>query len=69
MNKLKENSKAISSSRKKREEEVVSESNKNCFVITPIGKENSDIRRSADGLIDAVIEPVCTSLGESPPVC
>ncbi len=31
---------------------------KKCFIITPIGKEGSDVRRSADGLIDSVIEPV-----------
>ena len=34
-----------------------------CFVITPIGKDGTDVRRSADGLIDAEIEPVCKSLG------
>jgi len=33
-----------------------------CFVVTPIGKDGSDIRRSADGLIDSVIEPICKSL-------
>lgn len=33
-----------------------------CFVITPIGKDGTDVRRSADGLIDAVIESVCKSL-------
>ncbi|ENC6731319.1 hypothetical protein ABKZ05_002006 [Vibrio navarrensis] len=36
---------------------------KKCFVVTPIGADNSDIRRAADGLIDAVIEPVCKELG------
>jgi len=35
---------------------------KKCFIVTPIGKEGSDIRRSADGLIDSVIEPVCKKL-------
>jgi len=29
---------------------------KKCFVISPIGKENSDIRRKAEGLIDSVIK-------------
>lgn len=37
--------------------------NKTCFVITPIGHEGSEIRRSADGLIDAVIEPICKRMG------
>ncbi|EKA7412589.1 hypothetical protein OL305_004396 [Vibrio parahaemolyticus] len=36
---------------------------KKCFIVTPIGKEGSDIRRSADGLIDSVIEPICKNLG------
>lgn len=37
--------------------------NKNCFVITPIGPANSSIRRKVDGLIDEVIEPVMKKLG------
>lgn len=32
-----------------------------CFVITPIGDNNSDIRRHIDGIIDGAIEP---ALGE-----
>lgn len=35
---------------------------KKCFVVTPIGKDGTDTRRSADGLIDSVIEPVCKNL-------
>lgn len=31
---------------------------KKCFIITPIGDEESDIRRHIDGIIDAVIDPV-----------
>lgn len=31
---------------------------KTCFVITPIGKENSDTRRHVDGVIDEIITPV-----------
>ncbi|HCG8849429.1 TPA: hypothetical protein NKB09_004390 [Vibrio parahaemolyticus] len=34
-------------------------SKKKCFIVTPIGGEHSDIRRAADGLIDAVLEPIC----------
>lgn len=30
---------------------------KTCFVITPIGDANSDIRRHIDGIIDQAIEP------------
>lgn len=35
---------------------------KKCFVITPIGKDGSETRRSADGLIDSVIKPICKTL-------
>jgi hypothetical protein len=31
---------------------------KKCFIITPIGKDGTDIRRHIDGVIDEVIEPV-----------
>lgn len=39
------------------------EENNQCFIITPIGDEISDIRRATDGLIDAVIEPVVNAHG------
>ena len=35
----------------------MSEGKKICFVITPIGKEGSDIRRHIDGIIDLAIVP------------
>lgn len=34
-----------------------------CFIITPIGAENSPTRKKTDGLIDNVIEPICAELG------
>jgi hypothetical protein len=36
---------------------------KTCFIITPIGPDNSEIRRAADGVIEAVIRPVLENLG------
>ena len=33
-----------------------------CFIISPFGHENSDARRKAKGLIDAVIKPVLMGL-------
>ena len=36
---------------------------KTCFVISPLGAENSATRRAADGLINSVIRPVCEELG------
>jgi len=39
------------------------EKKKTCFIISPIGLENSETRRKADGLIDAVFEPVLNELG------
>lgn len=33
---------------------------KKCFIITPIGSENSEIRRQIDGVIDACIIPTLT---------
>ncbi len=34
-----------------------------CFIITPIGNENSSVRKKTDGLISNVIKPVCDGLG------
>lgn len=36
---------------------------KKCFVVTPIGNDNSSIRRHANGIIDSVIHPVLQSKG------
>lgn len=37
-------------------------SNRNCFIVTPIGGDNTETRRKADGLIDAAIIPVLEEL-------
>jgi nucleoside 2-deoxyribosyltransferase len=34
-----------------------------CFIVTPIGGDNTDTRRAAEGVIDAVIIPSLTELG------
>lgn len=31
---------------------------KKCFVLTPIGEDNSDIREHADAVIEQMIKPV-----------
>ncbi|GIP48777.1 hypothetical protein J53TS2_23680 [Paenibacillus sp. J53TS2] len=38
-------------------------STKKCFIVTPIGNDSSEIRRAAEGVIDAVVIPVLQSLG------
>ena len=42
----------------KKTEQFDSDSKKKCFIITPIGNDNTDIRRHIDGLIDECIIPV-----------
>lgn len=34
-----------------------------CFIVTPIGKEHSEIRRKTDGLINSVLNPTLTKVG------
>lgn len=41
----------------------VEKESKSCFIVTPIGGDNTTTRRAADGLIKAVIEPVLKELG------
>jgi hypothetical protein len=36
---------------------------KKCFVITPIGDNDSPIRRAADGLINSVLQPALQAIG------
>lgn len=36
---------------------------KRCFVITPIGEPDSEIRKKADGVISAVIKPIVEQSG------
>ena len=48
---------------KEGEEVAVELERKRCFIVTPIGADNSSTRRSADGLIKAVIKPTLCDLG------
>ena len=36
---------------------------KKCFVISPIGEKNSEVRKNADDALKYIIEPVCKSKG------
>lgn len=40
-----------------------SNKDKTCFIITPIGDDQSEVRRAADGVIDAVIIPALVDMG------
>lgn len=42
---------------KKESEAIENDDKKTCFIITPIGEDNSDIRRHINGIIDAAIIP------------
>lgn len=37
---------------------LAEKSNKTCFIVAPIGTEGTDIRRSTEGLLRAVLKPV-----------
>ncbi|MFM1999322.1 MAG: hypothetical protein RL204_1269 [Bacteroidota bacterium] len=37
--------------------------NKNCFIISPLGSDDSETRRKADGLISSVLKPILTASG------
>ncbi|MBU3660376.1 MAG: hypothetical protein FGM14_10925 [Flavobacteriales bacterium] len=37
--------------------------NKTCFIISPLGNDDSETRRKADGLINSVIKPILTTAG------
>lgn len=39
---------------------------KNCFIISPIGSDNSEIRKRSDLLFKHVISPVCTACSFKP---
>lgn len=36
---------------------------KKCFIITPIGGDNTEVRRKSDGVIEAVIKPILKKIG------
>lgn len=48
---------------KEKAHETKEEKQKICFIITPIGLDNSEIRRKAQGLIDSVIRPILDKQG------
>lgn len=39
------------------------EKEKKCFIVTPIGNENTEIRRMADGVISSVLKPILLESG------
>ncbi|WP_312729736.1 hypothetical protein [Enterococcus sp.] len=41
-----------------KEKELLKNSKDKCFIVTPIGKDNSDERRFAEGITEAVLIPV-----------
>lgn len=47
-------------------QDAIDEQKKVCFIITPIGSDDSDIRRLADGLINGAIRPAVTKFDYEP---
>ncbi|EGR1087482.1 hypothetical protein EFU56_18245 [Vibrio cholerae] len=47
----------------RKKESLVNNEKKKCFIVTPIGGDDSKTRRSADGLLNAVIKPVLNKMG------
>jgi nucleoside 2-deoxyribosyltransferase len=45
------------------ERNILEEKKKTCFIVTPIGQSNTNTRRAAEGVIDAVIEPLLIEEG------
>jgi len=43
--------------------EIKENNQRKCFVVSPIGEENSDIRKNADQLFNHIIKPVCEQCG------
>lgn len=41
-----------------KKEDVLEKQTNNCFIITPIGEPNTDIRREIDGVINTCLKPV-----------
>lgn len=38
---------------------------KTCFMITPIGKEGTEVRKNADEVLEYIISPICQAFGYS----
>ncbi len=36
-----------------------------CFMITPIGKEGTEVRKNADEVLEYIVDPICQSFGYS----
>ena len=45
-----------------------SQQKKKCFVISPIGEQNTDIRIMADKVIKFIIVPLALAIGISPAI-
>ncbi|WP_447915872.1 hypothetical protein [Delftia acidovorans] len=47
----------------RKSDETNANDKKNCFIVTPIGGNGSDVRRATDGVISSVIRPLLTGIG------